>query len=210
VSSAIERLRATGSDESESREAWQSVIQAVDEQVREGLPPSNRELRQLLIPVINDLPELEELPDGFKLVLREIDRYVDATADSPTEEVGNQPPTAEVAATARLLGGRSVVLIGGSRRHKAEQALARAFGLEQLIWLETKEHQSVATFEPLVSRRDVALVLLAIRWSSHSFGEVRQLCELHAKPLVRLPGGYNPNQVAAQIVAQSSDQLTHE
>jgi hypothetical protein len=76
------------------------------------------------------------------------------------------------------------------------------------VWAETKEHQSVSTFEPLVARRDVAVVLLAIRWSSHAFGDVKLLCDLYGKPLVRLPGGYSPNQVAAQIKAQSSDQLS--
>jgi hypothetical protein len=51
------------------------------------------------------------------------------------------------------------------------------------------------------------LVLLAIRWSSHAFGDVKQFCDRHGKPLVRLPGGYSPNQVAAQILAQGSEQL---
>jgi hypothetical protein len=53
----------------------------------------------------------------------------------------------------------------------------------------------------------MALVLLAVRWSSHSFGEVRQSCDRHGKPLVRLPGGYNPNQVAAQILSQCGERL---
>jgi hypothetical protein len=210
VSVAIDRLRQDTKGGADSNETWQAIVTAVDEQVRGGLPPSNRELRELLLPIVDSLPESEDLPPAFRLVLREIDRFVDATAASALDELVNHEPTAEVTASARLLSGRSIVLIGGSRRHKAEEALERAFGLGELIWVETKEHQSVSTFEPLVSRRDVALVLLAIRWSSHSFGDVKQLCDLHAKPLVRLPGGYSPNQVAAQIVAQSSDQLGSE
>jgi len=112
-----------------------------------------------------------------------------------------------VKAVARLLGGKSVVLIGGSRRRGAQESLERAFALEDLVWIETKEHQAVAAFEPLIARRDVALVLLAIRWSSHSFRDVKPDCDRHDKPLVRLPGGYNPNQVAAQILSQCSGQL---
>ena len=56
----------------------------------------------------------------------------------------------------------------------------------------------------------VAVVVLAIRWSSHSYGEVKQFCEQYGKPLVRLPAGYNPNQVAAHIVAQCSDRLAQQ
>ena len=45
-------------------------------------------------------------------------------------------------------------------------------------------------------------MLLAIRWSSHSFGDVRDYCERYGKLLVRLPGGYHPNQVAHQLLTQ--------
>ena len=51
------------------------------------------------------------------------------------------------------------------------------------------------------------VVLLAIRWSSHAFGDIKQFCDQHGKPLVRLPGGYSPNQVAAQIVMQAGEKL---
>jgi hypothetical protein len=49
--------------------------------------------------------------------------------------------------------------------------------------------------------------LLAIRWSSHSFGKVKPICDRYGKPLVRLPAGYSPNQVAVQIVQQVSGKL---
>jgi len=130
-----------------------------------------------------------------------------ATRSSTAESSVSHEPTAEVKAVARLLGGRSVVLIGGSRRPLAQESLESAFGLKELIWIETKEHQAVGGFEPLIARRDVALVLLAIRWSSHAFGDVKLLCDRHDTPLVRLPGGYNPNQVAAQVLSQCSGQL---
>jgi hypothetical protein len=99
------------------------------------------------------------------------------------------------------------VLIGGIRRRGPQRLLKTALGLAELIWIETKEHQSITAFEPAVARPEVSLVLLAIRWTSHVFGEVKQFCDRYGKPLVRLPGGYSPNQVAAQILAQSSGQL---
>ncbi len=99
------------------------------------------------------------------------------------------------------------MLIGGVRRPDAQKMLRAALGLKDLVWIETKEHQSVGRFEPAVARGDVALVLLAIRWSSHAFGDVKQFCDQYGKPLVRLPGGYSPNQVAAQIITQAGVQL---
>ncbi len=185
---------------------WQAVIDAVEEMVGDGVPPSNREIRDLLLPVVDDLPDRDDLPPGFRLVLREIDRFL-ATRMFASKAAPSYVPPPEVKEAARLLEGRSVVLIGGARRRESQATLRKALGLKDLIWIETKEHQSIESFEPVIARPDVALVLLAIRWSSHAFGEVRQFCIRHERPLVRLPGGYGVHQVAAQILSQCSDLL---
>jgi hypothetical protein len=187
-------------------EDWRAIVQDVDEAVADGLPPSNRELRDLLLPAIDDLPDRDDLPQGFRLVLREIDRYL-ATRTPPPKAAPGYTPPAEVKEAVRLLEGRSVVLIGGLRRQEAQASLKKALGLKDLVWIETKEHQSIESFEPVIAREDVALVLLAIRWSSHAFGDVRQYCVQHDKPLVRLPGGYGAHQVAVQVLAQASESL---
>ena len=62
-------------------------------------------------------------------------------------------------------------------------------------------------FEPAVARSDVAVVLLAIRWASHSYGDVKDYCEKYGKPMVYLTAGYNPNQIAHQILQQVGDRL---
>ena len=108
----------------------------------------------------------------------------------------------EVQAVAERLANKVMVVIGGERRPHACDALKSAFRLKDLIWISTREHESVDHFEPYVARPEVDTVLLAIRWTSHSYGEVRDFCEKHGKRFVRLPGGYNPNQVAHQILQQ--------
>lgn len=185
---------------------WRILAAAVGELVADGLPASNRDFRELLLPVIDSLPELPDVPSGFISVMEKIDRYL-ATCP-PTESTIDKQPTPDVQEVSRLLRGRSVVLIGGVRRPGSYEAIKDTFGLKYLTWITTKEHQSVDSFEPYVARPDVAVVLLAIRWSSHSFGDVREFCERHGKPLVRLPGGYNPNQVADQIMSQCSERLS--
>jgi len=186
-------------------EHWRILAATVDELVRDGLPPSNRELRELLAPALEGMPELSDAPRGFQLVLREVERFLAASpvAEAPTA----LRTTAEVQAAFRLLEGRSMLLIGGERRPIAEQSLKNAFGLRDLFWITTREHESNDGFEPYIARPEVAVVLLAIRWSSHSYGDVRVFCERHGKPLVRLPAGYNSNQVAAQILEQCSERL---
>jgi len=186
---------------------WREVAAELDRMVAAGGPPSNREVRDLLLPVVDDLPDRDDFPHGFRLVLREIDRFLATRPAAEEDPAESAAPTPAVREARRLLGGRSAVLIGGGRRRDAQRGLTEALGLKELVWLETREHQSISAFEAVVARPDVAVVLLAIRWSSHSFGDVKQFCDRHGKPLVRLPGGYNPNQVAAQILAQCSEQL---
>lgn len=186
---------------------WQKVVETTEEMIQDGLPPSNRELRELLLPIVEQAPDLGEPPPGFRLVLREIDRYISNRPATPSEEDAAAERSVEVREAARLLQGTAAVLIGGEPRGYAKQSLERALGLSELIWAESKEHQSLAFFEPIVARPDVSLVLLAIRWSSHSFGEVKQFCDHYGKLLVRLPGGYSPNQVAAQVLSQCSSRL---
>jgi hypothetical protein len=187
-------------------ESWRAIISAVEMLVDEGTPPSSREIRDSLLPLLDDLPETEDWPPGFRLVLREIDRYLATRSRGPVD-VASTESTAEVRVAAELLSGRSAVLLGGIRRPQAQELLRTTLGLEELVWIGTREHQSIRGFEAVIARPEVAVVLLAIRWSSHAFGEVKQFCDRHGKPLVRLPGGYNPSQVAAQILAQCSGQL---
>ncbi len=187
---------------------WDDLVAIVDELVTNGMKPSNRDLRTVLLPVMRHRLEGMASPRNFELVTREIERYLETSGGEDKEEEDSSPtPIPEVRQAAELLSGRTVVLIGGEKRTGAYEALKSAFHLRDLIWIETREHQSIQGFEAYVARADVAVVLLAIRWSSHSFGEVKAFCDEHEKLLVRLPGGYNPNQVALQILTQVSERL---
>ena len=86
--------------------------------------------------------------------------------------------------------------------------LKDGLSLVRLDWIETSPHQSYHDFESAVARTDVAVVLLAIRWSSHSFGNVRWLCERYGPPLVRLPAGLGVNRVAHEVVNQAGKVLS--
>lgn len=194
-----------GSEEADHDHDWKVAITTIDELVQSSIPPSNTEIREILLPVIDRLPDVV-IPPGMQLVLREVDRFL-STRPAPNQTAPAMKPTNEVRQVAELLRGRTLVLIGGDRRVEAEQALVSALELEGLKWIETREHESVASFESHIARPEVAAVLLAIRWSSHSYGDVKQFCDRYDKPLVRLPAGYNPNQVATQVLRQISNQL---
>ncbi len=185
---------------------WQRVGNAVEALLGQGLPPSNVDLRDHLLPVVDEMPESLAEQEAVRRVLVEIDRFL---ASRPAPAAGRMPPprTPAVDEVAGLLAGRSLVMIGGEARAAAKQALEEAFRLSELVWVKTREQNPGVDFEPYVSPAEVAAVLLAIRWSRHAFSEVKTLCDKHGKPLVRLPAGYHPNQVAEQILAQCGERL---
>jgi hypothetical protein len=199
----IKRIQAV--PDADSADDWRSVIDAADQLVDEGVPPSNSELREMLLPILDEIPENLEIPKNFALVMREADRYLAASPPRPMRPV-ETAPSPELRRAAELVGGRSVVLIGGVKRPQQAEALTEALNLKELIWVEGRD-QTYKDFEPHVANEDVACVVLAIRWSRHGFGEVKEFCHKYGKPLVRLPGGYNPRQVAYHIVNQVGDRL---
>ena len=152
------------------------------------------------------LPDNEDLPRSMQTVVKDIERYLDAAPEGGEEPTEDRPHP-DVLETARLLKGRSLVLVGGDRRESAEQALVEALGLKSVHWVSTQDQDGLESLESAASQADVALVLLAIRWSSHSYGDVKAICEKHQKPLVRLPGGFSVNQVASQVMAQTGGRL---
>lgn len=200
------KLRKMAETPASAATEWPRVLELLEEVMAAGVPASNADVRELLLPVLDTLPEDQEPGPHAERVFRAVNEYL-ATRPTPPTDAGADEPSAEVRAAADLLRGTEVVLIGGVERSAAARAIERAFGLSRLNWQSTRPHESVTYFEPAVARPSVSVVLLAIRWSSHSYGDVKDYCDKYGKPIVYLTGGYNPNQIAHQILGQVGDRL---
>ena len=182
-------------------ENWGKIIASVDQLIVAGLSPSNAELRTILIGHLDDMPAELKLPEGFERFMREVDSYL-ANQQPEATSTEKELATPEVQKAAEYLKGSDLVMIGGECRDDARRSLINAFGLSDLNWIGTRAHETSSQFESAVARKSVKVVLLAIRWTSHSYGEVKKDCDKYGKQLVRLPGGYGVNQVALQICNQ--------
>ncbi len=207
----LQKLRFECRESAKSRAAFneraEKLIQVVDQLVLNGMKPSNIELRGCLLPIVDWFEDMEELSESMVLVLREIERFVSRNVGSSEEAPQEAAFSNEVREVAKALMGKSIFLIGGERRPTQQQAIEKAFELQTLVWDTTLEHSSLDKFIPIIEREDIFLVLLAIRWSSHSYSEIDEVCKKCSKILVRLPGGMHPNQIAHQILAQASHRL---
>ena len=206
LKSLMYKLRKMGESPATAAGEWPRVLELLEEVVSAGVPASNADIRELLLPILDTLPDDQEPGPHAERVFLAVNEYL-ATRPAPAVAAVEEEPSAEVRAVAELLRGREVVLIGGVERAASARAIERAFGLSNLNWISTRPHESVTYFEPAVARPEAAVVLLAIRWSSHSYGDVKDYCDKYGKPIVYLTAGYNPNQIAHQILSQVGDRL---
>lgn len=144
--------------------------------------------------------------------LRESLARAAARADESEDEEASlrgweRNPAPELAKLRAFLRGREIVLVGGSRRPLAEEAIIEAFELSGIRWLDFGEHKSLELFKPDVTRPEVVLVLAMIRFMSHAYDDLREVCQRHGKLYARLKGGYSPNQIATQVWEQLSGQI---
>lgn len=199
-------------DESEIMEEWAQAGKAMAEWVGRGYPPSDRSICDLLVPYLDRIPEELELPDEAERVIDAAEMLAESRERVVTISIEGPAAkrSAEVEEAARLLKGKVVVLIGGSERPLSKRMLERDLGLKEIRWLASRPHESIDSFIPEITRPDVDLVLLMIRFSSHSYGDLAEICAKYNKPFVRLPSGYGSSQVAHQILQQVSERLRAE
>lgn len=192
---------ATGAD---LEHHWDQSAALADALLEQPATPVERELRAR-VAELRACCDTRTLPGGYVVLVRELEsasrrgaRAAPSTAREPTD----------VERVAALLRGRALVVIGGLPRPDHARGLEQAFDLSEAVWLLSREHNpDLAALEPPIARADVALVLLLIRWIRHALNDVAALCERHGKPLARIPGGYNPESLAPQILAQCGKRL---
>ncbi|MCY2960639.1 MAG: hypothetical protein NTY35_10780 [Planctomycetota bacterium] len=199
----LERLVHGTADDPE--EEWRKLGGLVRDALASPAHHESVELRRLLEDFARRIPE-RRLVDNVYALQSELGRVAKSGAHRVEKPRGPLSPTQQVA---ELLRGRVMLVIGGDPRHQHAERLRVAFELSEVLWPETSEtNPSVSFFEPSVARPEVAIVLLLIKLNRHGVTEeLPAVCERHGKAVVRMVGGYHPDQVAEQILKQVGKRL---
>lgn len=185
-----------------------TILDCLCEWMRNGFYPTDASLARLLLPVYDLVVEAADDRDEAAPVLRAIDALIARQeAQAGVIEIEPRRRSDEITRAAELLRGRTVVLIGGDVRPQSKRRLERDLELAELRWLSTAPHERHDSLIPDIVRDDVDAVMLAIRLTSHSHGDLADVCARVGKPFVRLPGGYGSAQVAHQVLEQISHRL---
>lgn len=191
--------------ESPASADWDWIFKLIDEAVTAGLPVGDPELRDLLLPVIDRVPDEIPEPASVRKVFQDLDRYF---ASRPAEDrLALETPSQELVKAAILLGGKEVAVVGGLPRPAHQKALVEAFDLRNVRWIATPDEGSLARVEADLARPEIALVLHATRWSALPEADVKAASERAGKPYVRIGRGYGPNHVATDLLRQAGDTL---
>jgi hypothetical protein len=189
----------------------EKVAEAVSVLVSDGMPPSSLELRELLLPILDELPGAEGRPAAYERVITDLNLHRERRSRTSVPAAAPRKPVSEdVARAAELLRGREIVLIGGERRVEAERAVIDVFGLSGLEWFTISDNPTLPELERAIAKDEVAVVLQLIRWSRHRFGDAAQIAAEYDKPFIRVPRGYNPNALAKAILEQASERLRND
>lgn len=181
-----------------------------------GLDARSREqLEEMLAPVAklmddNGVPTEVELDGAFGTLLDTIQRKRERQAEKEAEREAASGPrySSEVLQVRGLLGGKRLVLIGGTRFPQQEQRLRDAFELADFDWISLREHASSAPMEPVIAKADTALVVAITRLAGHHhIDDARDYARRHGKPFVQLPAGHSPEQVAKAVMEQVGERL---
>ena len=184
-----------------------TITRAIEELVPQFIPPSHVELRDYLLPILDLMDDVDTELKSTCLVLREIETFLSRNPEAESKVMVDDTLSEAVIKLRPNLRGKKMYMIGGIKRPLRQEAIRRAFELEELVWETVNPHTSLNQLLPMIKQEEVALVLLAIRWSSHDYSGIQEVCRQFGKPLVRLPGGTNPNQIANQIIGQAANRL---
>lgn len=189
----------------EPDKSWALIAQVVGELAVAG-SPLPKDLSAALEPLAGAL--LVECPEE---ALRErLLEVAQRAAESEGQGEDDRADSAEIERARQLLADRVLVMIGGVPKPEAVESLRKSLALRDVRWLSKRDHASTAPFETEISRPDVDVVMVMIRWcNTHDGPEVREMCRLHNKACVTLPGGYNPSQVAHHVLEQVGERLRH-
>jgi len=180
--------------EGTSHHDLESIELALGEWMEIGYSPTDAELRKVLESVARHLPEGQDLP-------KSVERAMRGGAAKPAENGSSRKKPQMVARATELLRGRRVVLFAGAPRPQPREALEGTLELGELLWTEFSATEAVASLEEHLDS-GVDLMLVALRLSPTLTQTFKDLCAGAEVPLVWLPSGYGPGQVAHQVVRQ--------
>lgn len=176
---------------------WASLADAVGQWIEEGLPLADPELRRRFGRNLRErVPP--EVPAALQPLLSQ-----EPAAGSPRR---CRPETVD--RVADLLGGLRVSLLSELDPGPLGDELRQRFGLAELRWVPVSpDRDAEPALDAAIAAHEVDLVLIAVRLPAAAYSSFRRRCQERQLPFVRLPRGFEPEEVAYHVQRQVARRL---
>ncbi|MCX7799709.1 MAG: hypothetical protein N2109_05130 [Fimbriimonadales bacterium] len=193
--------KAENGQQPQSDEFLDTFLEVLEEKIQScldaGMQPSNKRLRELLMPYVTML----QPRDGR---FRRLIEYVrgDATKaartnyealegrDDAIQQIELNEHRRRLEELRPVLSGKRMLIVGGSigQAHR-RQLYQQALELSEVDWPEVEHDSHLDIFWPRLEKADIAVQL--IRFSRHHYGEVLAKAREQGKMTARIKGGLN-------------------
>jgi hypothetical protein len=187
---------------------WSALDSALDQAIKVGLYASNTELCDLMLNLPENSPESFPQSSGAELVQREMKLREKNRCGAPAPSTKERPEGEELLRARALVKGKTLLMIGGEARADAVRSLEEKLRFKEVVWKETHAHRPIEPLQLEISKDEIDIVAVLVRFGDHAFSTLRKTANRHGKVFLHLPAGYNPNQVAHQIIEQADRQLS--
>ncbi|HEY3283183.1 MAG TPA: hypothetical protein VGN26_13010 [Armatimonadota bacterium] len=169
-----------------------------------GVPPSNRDLRDALLPwapLLADDPALARLSAE---VGKELDRrkrkglLMETDEDSSVEGLSLEVRQL-LTELLPLTQGKRALFVGGTAQEEKRRQLEEALGLQEIVWPERKGARAY-DYEHDIARTDITVLL--IRFMRTGMKQAVELAHKHGRSVVRLPRGLGLPRVIQDLHGQ--------
>ncbi len=184
-----------------------SIEQALEEWVKSGFPLMDCGLGEALRELAERVGDQDRLPATAAAALAAQEERRQAAEESTVHVVDWREPAVHARAV-ELLRGRTATLIAGQEDLPARDLLTKELELTQVRWVDLSKQGDGVDLDAEIRREEVDLVLIAERLSIPLYADFKRACLEHKTPFVRLPGGYEPGQVAQQVLRQVGRMLS--
>jgi hypothetical protein len=186
----------------ETPEDWvEQFREQVAKCLEAGIRPTNPKLRELLLPYrayLDDLPVAQGKALVKALKQYELKLLAEKQVVSDVEDPADPDP-AELKAVKEYLAGKKLLLVGGQSQPARIRKLKEVLGVDA-VWPGSDKDDRAEMFRKYVDDADV--VCLLIRWSRHSYAEVRKWAREQGKVTVTLKAGIGANRLVNDIYTQ--------
>lgn len=180
-----------------------SIATALDQWSTFGLSQRDRSL----VEIAQELSRDHALDEKLAIVLKPfLEGKTPVATKAPNPAPGAAPPAEpardQLAEARELLGNVSLVGMHQAADGVDFSELQKVFGPKSLKPIVVEDLDDVDAVRTLVEGVEADLILLRVRLGVESYAALKEACAKKQLLFVRLPDGYDPEQVAKQVLRQ--------